>query len=76
MKRFLMAAALAVATVSPLAQGQTLNMMKSLDAPHYDGHRTTWSPSSDIINMIQDTLVALDILAEGVRTRRIALADK
>ena len=60
MKSILMAAALAVATVSPLAQGQTLNMMKSLDAPHYDGHRTTWSPSSDIINMIQDGLVALD----------------
>ena len=35
-------------------------MMKSLDAPHYDGHRTTWSPASDIINMMQDTLVALD----------------
>jgi peptide/nickel transport system substrate-binding protein len=34
--------------------------MKSLDAPHYDGQRTTWSPTSDIVNMIQDTLVALD----------------
>jgi len=42
------------------AQGQTLRMMKSLDAPHYDGQRTTWSPSADIVNMIQDTLVALD----------------
>jgi peptide/nickel transport system substrate-binding protein len=42
------------------AQGQTLRMMKSLDAPHYDGQRTTWSPSSDIVNMVQDTLVALD----------------
>jgi peptide/nickel transport system substrate-binding protein len=42
------------------AQGQTLRMMKSLDAPHYDGQRTTWSPTSDIVNMIQDTLVALD----------------
>ena len=42
------------------AQGQTLRMMKSLDAPHYDGQRTTWSPSSDIVNMIQDTLVAMD----------------
>ena len=42
------------------AHGQTLRMMKSLDAPHYDGQRTTWSPSSDIVNMIQDTLVALD----------------
>jgi peptide/nickel transport system substrate-binding protein len=42
------------------AYGQTLRMMKSLDAPHYDGQRTTWSPTSDIVNMIQDTLVALD----------------
>jgi peptide/nickel transport system substrate-binding protein len=42
------------------AQAQTLRMMKSLDAPHYDGQRTTWSPTSDIVNMIQDTLVALD----------------
>jgi peptide/nickel transport system substrate-binding protein len=42
------------------AQAQTLRMMKSLDAPHYDGQRTTWSPSSDIVNMVQDTLVALD----------------
>ena len=41
-------------------QAQTLNMMKSLDAPHYDAQRTTWSPSSDIVNMVQDTLVALD----------------
>lgn len=31
-----------------------------LDAPHYDGQRTTWSPTSDIVNMFQDTLVALD----------------
>ena len=41
-------------------EAQTLNMMKALDSPHYDGHRTTWSPASDIINMMQDTLVALD----------------
>ena len=31
-----------------------------LDAPHYDGQRTTWAPTSDIVNMFQDTLVALD----------------
>jgi len=43
-----------------LAQAQTLKMMKSLDAPHYDGQRTTWSPTSDIVNMFQDTLVAMD----------------
>ena len=42
------------------AQAQTLNMMKGIDAPHYDGHRTTWGPTSDIVNMFQDTLVALD----------------
>jgi peptide/nickel transport system substrate-binding protein len=42
------------------AHAQTLKMMKSIDAPHYDGHRTTWGPTSDIVNMVQDTLVALD----------------
>src|SRR5262252_8295521 len=52
--------ALGVAGAASAGQSQTLNMMKSLDAPHYDGQRTTWSPSSDIVNMIQDTLVALD----------------
>ena len=54
----LLAALGSVATTAP--QAQTLRMMKSLDAPHYDGQRTTWSPSSDIVNMFQDTLVALD----------------
>ena len=53
-------AALAMVVSHVSAFAQTLNMMKSLDAPHYDGHRTTWSPSSDIVNMFQDTLVALD----------------
>ena len=43
-----------------MAEAQTLRMMKSLDAPHYDGARTTWSPTSDIVNMFQDTLVAMD----------------
>ena len=51
---------LALATAAPVADAQTLNMMKSLDAPHFDGHRTTWSPASDIINMFQDALLALD----------------
>jgi peptide/nickel transport system substrate-binding protein len=49
----------ALVTTSTL-EAQTLRMMKALDAPHYDGHRTTWGPASDIINMFQDTLVALD----------------
>jgi len=42
------------------ASAQTLNMMKGIDAPHYDAQRTSWGPTSDVVNMIQDTLVALD----------------
>jgi peptide/nickel transport system substrate-binding protein len=42
------------------ASAQTLNMMKGLDGPHYDAQRTSWGPTSDIVNMFQDTLVALD----------------
>jgi len=55
-----MVALLAAVAASPAAEAQTLRMMKSLDAPHYDGQRTTWSPTSDIVNMFQDTLVAMD----------------
>src|SRR5712672_1694743 len=51
---------LGLAGASATTEAQTLKMMKSLDAPHYDGQRTTWSPSSDIGNMFQDTLVAMD----------------
>ncbi len=55
------AALLGMVGASSMAEAETtLRMMKSLDAPHYDGQRTTWSPTSDIVNMIQDTLVALD----------------
>ena len=53
-------AALLAAGAASTAEAQTLRMMKSLDAPHYDGQRTTWSPTSDIVNMFQDTLVAMD----------------
>ena len=44
-------AVLLSASVATTGQAQTLRMMKSLDAPHYDGQRTTWSPTSDIVNM-------------------------
>ncbi len=54
------AALLGMVGASTAAEAQTLKMMKSLDAPHYDGQRTTWSPTSDIVNMFQDTLVAMD----------------
>lgn len=63
MRSILAPLAFTAAALTSLASGahaQTLNMMKSLDAPHYDGHRSTWSPTSDIVNMFQDTLVALD----------------
>ena len=62
MRNFLkgVTALLGVAGLSQGAEAQTLRMMKSLDAPHYDGQRTTWSPTSDIVNMFQDTLVAMD----------------
>ena len=52
--------ALGVACVVSTTQAQTLKVMKSLDAPHFDAHRTTWAPAADITNMILDTLVALD----------------
>jgi peptide/nickel transport system substrate-binding protein len=59
MIRTVLSVAFALSIASP-ASAQTLNMMKSIDAPHYDGQRTTWGPTSDIVNMFQDTLVALD----------------
>ena len=52
--------ALGLAGASIPAGAQTLNMMKGIDTPHYDAQRTSWGPTSDIVNMFQDTLVALD----------------
>jgi peptide/nickel transport system substrate-binding protein len=46
--------------VSATAEAQTLNIMRAIDAPHFDAQRTSWAPTADIVNMIQDTLVALD----------------
>ena len=59
MIKALLSAAFAL-SMAGTASAQTLNMMKGIDAPHYDAQRTTWGPTSDIVNMIQDTLVALD----------------
>src|SRR5882762_4190997 len=52
--------ALGVSGAALPAGAQTLNRMKGIDAPHYDAQRTSWGPTSDVVNMIQDTLVALD----------------
>ncbi len=60
MRGILTGLAALLAAGATAAEAQTLRMMKSLDAPHYDGARTTWSPTSDIVNMFQDTLVAMD----------------
>jgi len=35
-------------------------MVQGIDAAHYDAQRTTWGPTPDLVNMFQDTLVALD----------------
>ena len=59
MIRLLLSAAFAL-SIATSAGAQTLNMMRSIDAPHYDAQRTTWAPTADIVNMVQDTLVALD----------------
>ncbi len=42
------------------AETQTLTLMRGIDAPHYDAQRTGYTPAADVVNMIQDTLVALD----------------
>ena len=59
-KTGLAAAGAAALLLAAGAQAQTLNYMKALDAPHFDGQRTTWSPTSDVVHLIQDTLTALD----------------
>ncbi len=59
MIRTVLTIAFALSIAGP-ASAQTLNMMKGIDAPHYDAQRTNWGPTSDIVNMFQDTLVALD----------------
>jgi len=53
MIKSILSAAFAFGIAGPAA-AQTLSMMKSLDAPHYDAQRTTWGPTSDIVNMFQE----------------------
>ena len=59
MIRQALSAAFALSIAYP-ATAQTLNMMKGIDAPHYDAQRTTWRPTSNIVHLFQDALVALD----------------
>jgi len=59
MRKLLLAAVTALGFATP-APAQTLNVMRSLEAPHFDAQRTTWGPTGEIANLVQDTLVALD----------------
>ncbi len=61
MKRLLQATALAfgIGIAAPIS-AQTLNVMRSIDAPHFDAQRTTWGPTGEVASLVQDTLVALD----------------
>jgi peptide/nickel transport system substrate-binding protein len=46
MRNFVVAVAALLCTSA--ASTQTLNMMNSIDAPHYDAQCTTWGPTYDI----------------------------
>ena len=60
------AAVLAVGLAAGMAGGvaeadaQTLRLMQSIDAPHFDVQRSTWGPNGSVSNMTQSGLVALD----------------
>jgi len=59
MIRLALSVAFAFGMAAPAA-AQTLTLMKGIDAPHYDAQRTTWGPTSNIVHLFQDALVALD----------------
>ena len=54
------------ACATPLA-AQTLTIIRNIDAPHYDGVRTTSGATGEILFMTGDTLVALDYDLKTVR---------
>ncbi|MGE0725503.1 MAG: ABC transporter substrate-binding protein [Alphaproteobacteria bacterium] len=56
----LAAATLAVSASGALAQGNTLNVARVVDADRYDPPRTTARGAGDVLFLIADTLVALD----------------
>lgn len=39
---------------------QTLTVMRNLDAPHYDPHRTSAGATGEIVHLLGDALVAID----------------
>ena len=66
-----MAALLGMVGASSMAEAETtLRMMKSLDAPHYDAQRTTWTPTADIVNLMLPGAMLCDGLENEVRRLR------
>jgi len=59
MKRFLFSLAAMLAFALPAA-AQTLTLMRNIDAPHYDPHRTSAGATAEILFAVGDTLVGLD----------------
>jgi len=59
-------AALAIAAATPAA-AQTLTVIRSIDAPHYNGIRTTAGATGEVLFTMGDTLVALDYDLKTIR---------
>ncbi len=61
-----LAAALAAVLAFPAA-AQTLTVIRGIDAPNYDGVRTTSGATGEVLFMTGDTLVALDYDLKTIR---------
>ena len=61
-----LAATLAAALALPAA-AQTLTIIRGIDAPNYDGVRTTSGATGEVLFMTGDTLVALDYDLKTIR---------
>lgn len=57
--RMILGLLLAIAAALP-ASAQTLTLLRNIDAPHYDPHRTTAGATTEISLLVGDTLVGLD----------------
>lgn len=65
-RRTLLAATLATMLAAPAA-AQTLTIIRNIDAPNYDGVRTTSGATGEVLFKTGDTLVALDYDLKTVR---------
>ena len=67
MKSYVKAAmlALGLASATVPATAQTLNVMRGIDAPHFDAQRTTWGPTGEVASLVQ-------ALPEGSRVEEVS----